>query len=341
MKTALHLLFLVSSTVILAPVTSAGKLRGGGSSSGSTGESGPLVETVPAAVEDENPPVLIPLVQEEEHDQEEHDDDEEHDDNLEIPSHWDLLQQVEEPVDGMPSSSPIPHQIASRGDLDILQDIVTKEPDWILARDIHGWTLLHEAARSGNVQVCQYLLDMGADINAETNRGSTALYEAEHHHGASSPIVQFLTSRGATHKAPRSMHEEEDDDEEEDESLDVESMSVQQLVLARIPHILAAEGRLDELRFLAETKGEALLTASDNHGWTPLHEAARYEQLDIIQYLIEERHLDVDPVTPDGSTPMYYAQRFHGNNSKVEQLFQSYGAHIHGPLHGFVDSFLN
>ncbi len=338
MKTALHLLFLVSSTVILAPVTSAAKLRGGGSngSSGSNGEGGPL-ETVPAAAQDENRPVLIPSVHEEEHT-----DDEEHDDNHEIPSHWELQQH--EPVDGtLPSSSPIPHQIASRGDLEILQDIVTKEPDWILARDVHGWTLLHEAARSGNVQVCQYLLNMGADINAETNRGSTALYEADQHHGASSPIVQFLASRGAILQAPQSIdHVEEDDEEDdEDESLDVESMTVQQLVLARIPHILAAEGRLEELRFLAETKGEALLTASDNHGWTPLHEAARYEQLHIIQYLVEERHLDVDPVTPDGSTPMYYAKRFHGNNSKVEQLFQSYGAHIHGPLHGFVDSLLN
>ena len=320
----MHLLFLVSSTAILAPVTSARKLRGGNGSSNGTVESEAPAAVLMAAQEDENRPVLIPLVQEE------HDADHE-DDDLDIPSHWEL----QEPVEGMPSSSPIPHQMASRGDLDILQDIVTKDPHWILARDVHGWTLLHEAARSGNVPVCQYLLDLGAELNAQTNRGSTALYEAERHHGASSPIVQFLTLRGAVLQAPRS---KEVDVVEEEESLDVNSMSVQQLVLARIPHILAAEGRLDELRFLAETKGEALLTASDNHGWTPLHEAARYEQLDIIQYLIEERHLDKDPVTPDGSTPMYYAQRFHGNNSKVEQLFQSYGAHIHGPVHGFLQS---
>ena len=156
----MHLLFLVSSTAILAPVTSARKLRGGNGSSNGTVESEAPAAVLMAAHEDENRPVLIPLVQEG-HDADvdaDHEVDHEEDD-LDIPSHWEL----QEPVEGMPSSSPIPHQIASRGDLDILQDIVTKDPHWILARDVHGWTLLHEAARSGNVPVCQYLLDMGAD----------------------------------------------------------------------------------------------------------------------------------------------------------------------------------
>jgi ankyrin repeat protein len=56
-------------------------------------------------------------------------------------------------------------------------------------------TALIFAAAMGSVELVQALLDRGADINAKTNLGATALrLAAAQHHRA---IVQLLRARGA------------------------------------------------------------------------------------------------------------------------------------------------
>ena len=55
---------------------------------------------------------------------------------------------------------------AGRGDLDTVRAVLAEEPAWIRRIGSHGRTLLWEAAYRGRFAMVDYLLDLGADIDA-------------------------------------------------------------------------------------------------------------------------------------------------------------------------------
>ena len=55
---------------------------------------------------------------------------------------------------------------AARGDLDTVRAVLTEKPAWIRRIGSHGRTLLWEAAYRGRLELVEYLLDRGADIDA-------------------------------------------------------------------------------------------------------------------------------------------------------------------------------
>lgn len=55
---------------------------------------------------------------------------------------------------------------------------VKKLADDFDKRDNAGYTALHYAARNGKLEVCQFLVQQGADVNATTRGGATALSRA-------------------------------------------------------------------------------------------------------------------------------------------------------------------
>ncbi|KAH0790773.1 ankyrin repeat protein [Histomonas meleagridis] len=57
-------------------------------------------------------------------------------------------------------------------------------------------------------------------------------------------------------------------------------------------------------------------------GLTLLHEAAMAQSLQIVQYLVEQEHLDVNALSNEGTTPLYYAS-FMGAKDIVEYLLQN------------------
>jgi Ankyrin repeats (3 copies) len=226
---------------------------------------------------------------------------------------------------------PLPHRIAGAGDLLGVQAALEQEPNWVQARDVHGWTMLHEAARGGHMEVCRFLMEQGADVNAETNEGSTPLYEALVFHGNEAPIVQYLEEIGAVLKAPKLPELPELKQE----------LSVDEIVHSRLPHIMASEGRLDDLKELVQKHGgDLLLQTADENGWTPLHEATRTEQLHVIRFLVKDQHVHVNPTTPNGSTPLFLAQGMHGADSAVAELLRSLGGVSQGPGVAKVDHFI-
>lgn len=58
---------------------------------------------------------------------------------------------------------------------DALKAAVTKTPDLVNARPSARWPALHQAAQAGNADVVGFLLEHGADINARTTDGRTAM----------------------------------------------------------------------------------------------------------------------------------------------------------------------
>jgi ankyrin repeat protein len=69
------------------------------------------------------------------------------------------------------------------------------ERSWLIARDKYQRTLLHIAARCGNLELIKFLVEEGADIEALMNVGSTPLHTAAFRGHVK--IVEYLLQRGA------------------------------------------------------------------------------------------------------------------------------------------------
>ncbi|OGT38702.1 MAG: hypothetical protein A3F11_03685 [Gammaproteobacteria bacterium RIFCSPHIGHO2_12_FULL_37_14] len=71
-------------------------------------------------------------------------------------------------------------------------------------------------------------------------------------------------------------------------------------------HLAAKMGNLEALKVLSST-GVKLDLYTENYGKTPLHFAARYNHLEVIDYLVKEKHMSVD--IPDKLTKYYDSGR--------------------------------
>ena len=100
------------------------------------------------------------------------------------------------------------HNLAAMGDLKSIQAMVREDPGIITKKDENGWTPLHEAARSGETEVVEYLCKMldQESINYRTNNGmgATALWWALHMFDEDHPTVKVLIRYGARSIAPKS-----------------------------------------------------------------------------------------------------------------------------------------
>jgi hypothetical protein len=86
------------------------------------------------------------------------------------------------------------HYAAMEGDLDSLRQLVEAESGEVLNYpDENGWTALHEAARSLNLDVVKFMVENGADAHLKTaGDESTALDLAIHYGGTDHPVVHYL-----------------------------------------------------------------------------------------------------------------------------------------------------
>lgn len=74
------------------------------------------------------------------------------------------------------------NRLAARGALDAIQELAETNPAVLHQRDANHWQPIHEAARAGQTQVIEYLVQKGVDLNTRTNdgNGGTPLWWAEH-----------------------------------------------------------------------------------------------------------------------------------------------------------------
>lgn len=66
---------------------------------------------------------------------------------------------------------------AQYGDLERVNKLV-QDGCQVDKRDSAGYTALHYASRNGRSQVCKFLIEHGADVNAVTRGGASALSRA-------------------------------------------------------------------------------------------------------------------------------------------------------------------
>ena len=63
--------------------------------------------------------------------------------------------------------------------------------------DANGWQPIHEAVRSGNIDVLKYIVSMGADLGARTTNGATVLWLAKQFLPKGHVIITYLEEIGA------------------------------------------------------------------------------------------------------------------------------------------------
>lgn len=185
------------------------------------------------------------------------------------------------------------HEAARRGDLRKIKELLGRGEN-VNARDAIGYTPLHYAAKSGHLDVVQFLVENGADVNAIS---LNEFLETPLHMAVSSgrlDVVRFLVERGAH----------------------VDSLDG---VLMTPLHWAAGGCNLEVVRFLVE-KG-ANVNARNMYGATPLHWAAANGCLDVVRFLLE---VGADPSlrNGDGKTPLDLASE--RGHAEVVKLIKSW-----------------
>ena len=67
------------------------------------------------------------------------------------------------------------HKAAYKGDLKKVKEIIDRDPNQINVQDAQGFTPLHLASGKGHIEIVEFLLNHGADIELEIFNGETPL----------------------------------------------------------------------------------------------------------------------------------------------------------------------
>ncbi len=86
------------------------------------------------------------------------------------------------------------HKAAYKGDLKKVKEIIDRDPNEINVQDAQGFTPLHLASGKGHIEIVEFLLNHGADIESEIFNGDTPLLVAARYarHGQYETIKTLL-----------------------------------------------------------------------------------------------------------------------------------------------------
>jgi ankyrin repeat protein len=168
---------------------------------------------------------------------------------------------------------------AEKSYLGIVTYFVENECHSINAKDNLGWTALHKAAFNGHLNIVQYLVSKGADLNTENKSGKTALnYAVEKDY--LEIVKYFIEAQGLDVNAKN--------------SLDWTPLQS-----------AAFHGRFNIVQYLI-SKG-ANLNTENKAGKTALNYAVEKAYLEIVKYFIEVQDLDVNTKNSLAWTPLHQA----------------------------------
>ena len=191
------------------------------------------------------------------------------------------------------------------------------------ARQRHGETLLHTAAKSAEAPVVEALLKDGADARARTELGTTPLHFAANHNRDPAAAKMLLAwgadvdARNLTQQTPLHLAAEFNDNSGVLKVLvhAGASLGAQNLRGDSPLHLAAASATVPEtLKILLGGK-EVDLQQRNQSGETPLHLAARDNTNPGVQEVLLKAGANVRVTAWDGSTPLHYAA---GKNLNAE-----------------------
>mmetsp|Transcript_20580 Transcript_20580/g.23857 ORF Transcript_20580/g.23857 Transcript_20580/m.23857 type:complete len:473 (-) Transcript_20580:131-1549(-) len=89
-------------------------------------------------------------------------------------------------------------------------------------------------------------------------------------------------------------------------------------------HKAAKSGDVKHLKEIIEKMNE-YVNEKDSNGWTPLHEGARGGHKDVVQLLLEQG-ANINEKTYTGETPLWWAEKIHGEEHSLVKLLRDLGA---------------
>ena len=184
---------------------------------------------------------------------------------------------------------------AAEGDLAKVQELVEKDPGLVKAKDEEESTPLHGAAAAGHIEIVEYLLSKGADIDARNTANQNPLLYAAYHGKAA--IVSLLLEKGADFK-----------------ELDRYGRTVL--------HYPVREGHKDVVEILVK-KGMSI-TVEDGMGVSPLRFAIEGGHARIMDIFVASKALDVQDDT--GRIALHLAAT--QGQKKIVDLLISRGASV-------------
>ena len=208
--------------------------------------------------------------------------------------------------------------------LDDLIDLLSYDRELVLTEDVNGWTPLHEAGRHGNPLMVYFLVANGVDVLAKTDKGYTALEIVERSRPESvtaddDVVKMFKLSKIILEKALKGKGLN-------DQIINKEAINKSGEVTLDMPGLANAltfyelGDELEELCYLKED----VIDESDKNGWTPLMEAARKGNVNILELLLEQG-ADVFKMTNSGKTAYDIAKTFF----KIEDDKEAYKEVMH------------
>jgi ankyrin repeat protein len=165
-----------------------------------------------------------------------------------------------------------------------------------------GFSLLSVASGAGHLEVAQYLVANGADVNCKWSDGTTAVFMASQEGHAD--VVRFLVGNGANINASGGTKN------------------------ATPLYVASGEGHLDVVQCLLESGADANLAVrgtDDMDGATPLYIASGNGHLDVVR-LLTSTDADVNAMTDGSITPLHMA--IQGNHLEVVRHLITQGATV-------------
>ncbi|WP_341811169.1 ankyrin repeat domain-containing protein [Wolbachia endosymbiont (group A) of Oxytorus armatus] len=169
------------------------------------------------------------------------------------------------------------------GNLNEAEGLVSRNAN-VNTRDKYSWTPLHWAAYKGHLEVAEFLVKKGADVNAASENlyGSRPIHIAIENNNKN--IIEFLLSKEVGVN-------------------DTDKQGYTPL------HYAAWRGRLEVARFLIEKGADINAADTSTAGKKPIHVAAENNSESVIEFLLE-KGVSVDEADKNGWTPLHYAARF-------------------------------
>ncbi|WP_419198881.1 ankyrin repeat domain-containing protein [Wolbachia endosymbiont of Rhagoletis cingulata] len=210
------------------------------------------------------------------------------------------------------------------GDLDAVKDLTNQNAN-VNARDKYSWTPLHWAAFKDRLEVAEFLVKKGADINAEDKGpyGKKPIHVAAEND--SKDIIEFFLSKGVGI---------DDTDKQVYTPLHYavlrRSLEVADLLInkkANVNSVIKGTDGKTLLHFIVEKgdigmveiflRGGANIEVKDTDEWTPIYSAASYNKLNIVEFLFNNG-ANINTKDKYGNTLLHVAARYSSELRIVE-----------------------